>query len=110
MKEYYNPDSKLVCWDCLSDEEKGKLLLAHHQGETIQQYILSSRDWLDTPDPLWASHLIYRVKLKKKKLVKYLHIYPGCAVASLDEPRKDKDSFVAIKRIEIEYEEGEYDE
>jgi len=54
---------ELKTWGEMNPEEKGALLLAKHEGKTIQ--------WLDPKDPhdewdyafnLWADHMCYRVK------------------------------------------------
>lgn len=49
---------------------------------------------------------------KPKKLVKYVHIYPNGCATTLNRKinKRVEERFVAIKRIEIEYNEGEYDE
>lgn len=48
---------------------------------------------------------------KPKKVVRYLHIRKNGTVCLLLRPVKnDSDRYASIKRIEVEYKEGEYDE
>ena len=48
-------------WSELSDIEKGALLLAHHQGKTIQ-YLRNYVGWIDVVKPSFAANRRYRVK------------------------------------------------
>lgn len=50
-------------WRELSDTEKGALLLAHHEGKTIEHSVLGCEDWEPCLErPKWSHNIIYRVK------------------------------------------------
>lgn len=50
-------------WEEMSPEEKGALLLAHHEGKTIEYSGDPSIGWLDTLGvPTWGSYVYYRVQ------------------------------------------------
>lgn len=49
-------------WAHLTDEEKGALLLAYHNGEIIECWQFGSDFWLATTKPKWDDMSIYRVK------------------------------------------------
>lgn len=52
-------------WKDLSPEEKGALLLAHHEGRTIQ-YSDYGEPWRQTKSPNWWPTCWYRVKPEPK--------------------------------------------
>lgn len=47
-------------WRDMTPEEKGALLLAHHEGKTIELF-LSKDDWMEC-SPYWSDDVAYRVK------------------------------------------------
>ena len=49
-------------WQDLTPEEKGALLLAHHEGEEIQ-FELSGVEWIKA-EPSWEGIIAYRVRPK----------------------------------------------
>lgn len=50
-------------WSELSDTEKGALLLAHHEGKTIEYTVPWCEDWeVCYREPRWFYNLAYRVK------------------------------------------------
>ena len=52
-----------VLWEDMTREEKGALLLAHHEGEVIQyKNPQVSREWRTSAHPLWTNSRAYRVK------------------------------------------------
>lgn len=50
----------------MSPEEKGALLLAHHDGETIEFSFGGTRDWSEVTEPLFTDSHAYRVKPEPK--------------------------------------------
>jgi len=62
-------------WKDMSPEEKGALLLAHHEGKTIQYYCPEGEvGWLNVEDPIWTPNSIYRIK-PEPKIVKKSFFY-----------------------------------
>jgi hypothetical protein len=60
-------DDKPVLWGDMTPEEKGALLLAHHEKKEIE--CLSTKDeagWIHTPYPAWQADLFYRIKPEPK--------------------------------------------
>jgi hypothetical protein len=62
-------DWELVCdpsdltWGDMTPEQQGALLLAHHQGKTIEMLLVYSRDWHTLTDkPEFRPEYAYRVK------------------------------------------------
>lgn len=50
-------------WGQMTPEEKGALLLAHHEGKTIEvSYGLPGDGWVKSNEPDWEDNLAYRVK------------------------------------------------
>jgi hypothetical protein len=47
-------------WQDMTPEEKGALLLAHHEGKEIQIWCVD--EWVTSRDPAWAGHCTYRVE------------------------------------------------
>lgn len=47
-------------WGDMTPEQKGALLLAHHEGRGVQT--LFRDGWGDCPRPLWGSLAFYRIK------------------------------------------------
>ena len=71
-KDYYGTlgDWELVCdpsdltWGDMTPEQQGALLLAHHQGKTIELKGCVYNKWLDVcrPTPLWDKNMSFRIK------------------------------------------------
>lgn len=57
IAEWVDDEPRL--WKDLSPEEKGALLLAHHEGRDIQMY--ASDHWY-TVNPIWEDFTAYRIK------------------------------------------------
>lgn len=55
-------------WKDLTDEQKGKLLLAHHEGKVIEYFTLAG-GWRECPTPHWSGNYCYRVKLPEPEPV-----------------------------------------
>jgi uncharacterized protein YodC (DUF2158 family) len=49
----------------LSDEEKGALLLAAHEGKPLQYYSLMCGVWFNTDDPIFFDDFLYRITPNK---------------------------------------------
>jgi len=49
-------------WRDMTDEEKGALLLAEHEGEVIEYSFMGEEDWAYIPSPNWTATHAYRVK------------------------------------------------
>ena len=50
-------------WSELSDIEKGALLLAHHEGKTIEYTLPWRKDWETCcEEPCWSPNVTYRVR------------------------------------------------
>ena len=58
----------------MTDAEKGALLLAYHEGKTIQTYG-PPKGWLDINDPRWLDFGVYRIKPEPKR--KTVTLYTG---------------------------------
>lgn len=56
-------------WQDMTPEEKGALLLAHHEGKTIEFF--DSREWVKTA-PNWLPRYAYRVAPTIENVVMYL--------------------------------------
>ncbi len=58
-------------WGELNDAEKGALLLAYHEGKTIQcKRTIKPKEWTDLKQkPTWSPPLFYRIKPEPKVLV-----------------------------------------
>jgi hypothetical protein len=61
-------DWELVCdpsdltWGDMTPEQQGALLLAHHQGKTIEMKSYSFSVWVYIKNPIWGQGVAYRVK------------------------------------------------
>lgn len=55
-------------WGDMSPEEKGALLLAHHEGKVIEYTSLQYEDEWYESNPIWFGNLIYRVKPEEPKV------------------------------------------
>jgi hypothetical protein len=61
-------DWELVCdpsyptWGDMTPEQQGALLLAHHQGKTIEVNCWESGEWDKITYPTWGSLCAYRIK------------------------------------------------
>lgn len=60
-------------WRDMTPEEKGALLLAHHEGKVIQYF--SCGVWEDGP-PRWFDNVAYRIKLEPKRETVVLYAAP----------------------------------
>ena len=99
--EFLNEDKR--SWKDLTDEEKGKLLLAFHEGKVIQEW--SEYDWFDDClSPVWADG-IWRIKPEPVKQVHWCNDYKdGRAVWHRSREaadRKADGNRIAIIRREI---------
>lgn len=55
-------DTEAKLWRDMTPEEKGALLLAHHEGHTIQCRSPAHSQWFDSSEPSWANAIAYRVR------------------------------------------------
>lgn len=55
-------ESEMKLWRDMTPEEKGALLLAHHENKRIEYN--EGDGWQDTYDPCWCESTAYRVKSK----------------------------------------------
>ena len=55
----------------LTPEEQGALLLAFHNGQTIQKYEGPFQRWHETSNPRWFEGQPYRIKPKTKMQAEY---------------------------------------
>ena len=55
-------------WAELTDEEQGKLLLAHHRGEVIEFWVNHSDYWTVINEPAWHDWAPYRVQPQPKPI------------------------------------------
>lgn len=63
-----NPDiinATPTIWRDMTPEEKGALLLAHHEGKVIEHYGKTHGKWF-TSQPVWNFNLAYRIKPQPK--------------------------------------------
>lgn len=72
--EHYEPDEESVhdlvaewadeptLWRDMTPEQKGTLLLAHHDGKHIQMWDLLMEEWATILTPAWRPDFAYRVK------------------------------------------------
>ena len=58
-------------WKDLTPEEKGALLLAHHEGEVIEVRAQDSDNWYKRDSPNWADEGIFRVKPARETVTLY---------------------------------------
>ena len=49
-------------WAETSDEMKGALLLAHHNGRAVECYVELPDAWMECPNPSWITRTCYRLK------------------------------------------------
>lgn len=59
-------------WRDMTPEEKGALMLAHHEGKKIECCAPNFK-WFPIEAPAWVSHLRYRVKPEPKREVVEVH-------------------------------------
>lgn len=67
------PDTPTL-WRDMTPEEKGALLLAHHEGKAIEAWQKDSKDWY-LAEPSWLDWYAYRVKTEPK--VETVTMYTG---------------------------------
>jgi hypothetical protein len=72
-------------WRDMTPEEKGSLLLAHHEGKEIQIWCVD--EWATSRDPSWAGHCAYRVKPPEPR-VWYMNFYNGVVGGVYDSKHK----------------------
>lgn len=71
-------DDTPALWRDMTPEQKGALLLAHHEGRVIQSYI-GQGDWVKAL-PGWNDNVAYRVKPESSKPREFwIVIYDGTA-------------------------------
>ena len=58
-------DDTPTLWRDMTQEEKGALLLAHHEGKVIEFWANSIDKWVDH-HPTWSDRLSYRIKPEPK--------------------------------------------
>jgi hypothetical protein len=51
-----------VLWRDMTPEQKGALLLAHHEGKVIQCWDTHGSVWANTTEPRWAGAYAYRIR------------------------------------------------
>lgn len=61
--------TKPKTWGEMTPEEKGALLLAHHEGKPIENTATRNGSWI-VSTPYWASEFAYRVKPHEPKVEK----------------------------------------
>lgn len=61
---YRISDELPPCWKDLTDEQKGKLLLAHQEGKVIEFFTPLAGGWRECPTPHWSGNYCYRVKME----------------------------------------------
>jgi hypothetical protein len=66
---FYHSEVELLeetkTWGEMTPEEKGALLLAHHEGKTIEFFSVDARKWYEGT-PRWSYWVSYRVKPEPK--------------------------------------------
>jgi hypothetical protein len=73
---------ELVCdpsdltWGDMTPEQQGALLLAHHQGKTIEMKSYSFSVWVYIKKPIWGQGVAYRVKPEPVVVVHH-NLYSG---------------------------------
>ena len=74
-------------WRDMTDAEKCELLLAFHQGETIQYFRNTTRDWDTAKHPAWSDHNAYRKvpEFKRETVAVAIWLSPYGKVFSLSE-------------------------
>lgn len=85
VKRCVNDAPKL--WRDMTPEEKGALLLAHHEGKTIELFI--GDDGWSACSPYWADDVAYRVK--PEPVVETISIYSVRPCCGLFGPDRDSD-------------------
>lgn len=58
-------------WGGMTPEEKGALLLAHHEGKTIQVYRALDETWEKIKSPCWSEYHAYRVEPERETVTLY---------------------------------------
>jgi hypothetical protein len=58
------PDEPLTLWRDMTQEQKGALLLAHHEGKVIESTHKTLKGWISAIAPSWHPDRAYRVKHK----------------------------------------------
>lgn len=56
-----------IAWGEMTPEEKGALLLAHHEGKLIQVYRSLDEAWESIKSPNWSECHAYRVRPEPKR-------------------------------------------
>jgi hypothetical protein len=55
------PDTPKL-WRDMTPEEKGALLLAHHEGKVVQAYNVNLFRWYENNRPIWLDDVAYRIR------------------------------------------------
>jgi len=79
-------------WQHMSPEEKGALLLAHHEGKVIE--VLSKGIWTKLLNPRWTAETYYRVK--PEPVVKTVTLYGEGGVGWAFAEWEDEDHTACI--------------
>lgn len=66
LLEEKEPIVEYKVWSDMTAEEKGALLLAHHEGKTIEYKLCREEGWDSGESPLWLDSLQYRVAPEEK--------------------------------------------
>lgn len=88
-------------WRDMTPEEKGALLLAHHEGKVIE-CCAPNEKWFPIEAPSWVSHFAYRVRPEPKR--ETIVLYDQCATIWTDHNPCD-----AEYRITFDIVDGEPD-
>jgi hypothetical protein len=72
-------DSSDLTWRDMTPEQQGALLLAHHQGKTIEVKSFALGNWVPLHEPEWVSSAAYRIKPKPVVVhyKRYAGLYSG---------------------------------
>lgn len=86
-------------WRDMTPEEKGALLLAHHEGKEIESNDRIGGEWIKVERPSWFDHLYYRVRQEPKRETMTLYykipnsgIIKKIGTIDLIDGKPDKDS------------------
>ena len=81
MTEYktLREDDTPKLWCDMTPEEKGALLLAHHEGKVIECSMCRTSDWFVMGEPSWTSSNAYRIRPEPKRetVTKLMHCKDG---------------------------------
>jgi len=66
MQTFKFDNNEMKTWGQMTDEEKGGLLLAHHEGKVIEWFDIYTSTWEDKESTVFYHPIIYRVKPEPK--------------------------------------------